>query len=176
MAQSGEIIIRIINESGGGESVTPDETETVTNEVAVGDKSTNNLATAAYVTMAQKAARDLKTVVVSNALKHQHWYYKMHDNYIANEQMEIATSIIGKTASAGATILSFATMGSAAGPIGAAVGAAVGTAIAAVNIGQDVAGNYIRERLKLTQMAEQLSYNRVRAGYSLSAGSVGENR
>lgn len=174
---NGEIIIRIIHDNGGGGGNTPapDNTESVTTEVSSG-KSTNNLATAAYVSLAQKAGRELKGVLINNTVKHVNWYYKMHDNYIAQEQLNIATGIIGKAASAGATIMGFATVGAAAGPVGAVVGAAIGTAVAGINIGLDIYGNYIRERLQLTQLDNQLAYNRERAGYSLTAGSIGENR
>jgi hypothetical protein len=36
--------------------------------------------------------------------------------------------------------------------------------------------NYQQELIKINQMDAQLSFNRQRAGYSLTAGSIGENR
>lgn len=104
-------------------------------------------------------------------------YYSTHDDYIGQRNYEIAKASINMAVKVGTSLYSGAAMGAS---IGGPIGAAIGAAASAVSVGVDLALQYSRameqQQLKIDQMNAQLSYTRQRSGYSLTAGSVGENK
>lgn len=58
------------------------------------------------------------------------------------------------------------------GGIAGSVIALIGTT---ASLGIEIAQNYDQENIKLRQMNAQLEYSRMRAGYSLTSESIGEN-
>lgn len=104
-------------------------------------------------------------------------YYSTHDDYIGQRNYEIAKANINLAVSVGTSLYSGAAMGAS---VGGPVGAAVGLAASAVSTGVNLALQYSRameqQQLKINQMNAQLSYTRQRSGYSLTSGSIGEDR
>lgn len=104
-------------------------------------------------------------------------YYSTHDDYIGQRNYEIAKANISLAVSVGTSIYSGAAMGaSLGGPIGAAVGAMASTVFTGVNLALQYNRAMEQQQLKIDQMNAQLSYTRQRSGYSLTSGSVGEDK
>ena len=120
-----------------------------------------------------EAASQLKSAVDYEFSK----YYTTHDDYIGQRNYEIAKAQINLAVSVGTSLYSGMSMGAS---IGGPVGAAVGLAASAVSSGVNLALQYSRameqQQLKIDQMNAQLSYTRQRSGYSLTSGSIGENK
>lgn len=104
-------------------------------------------------------------------------YYSTHDDYIGQRNFEIARANINMAVKVGTSLYSGVSM---AASIGGPIGAAISAAAAVVSTGVDLALQYSRameqQQLKIDQMNAQLSYTRQRSGYSLTSGSVGEDR
>ena len=172
MTSDGEIIIRIIEENGGGgkEAKPVDVTgEETLEEAGTGEDALRN---AVLTTLLQKAGSELKGLVLNEAKYEIKKYFMLKDDYAGAQQMQVAeqmiTSIIGFTAGIAGAII-------AGGPVGAAA-AAVAIIGAGIKVGIDIYQNMDQQRIKLNQINAQLQYNRQRAGYSLTAGSIGENK
>ena len=104
-------------------------------------------------------------------------YYSTHDDYIGQRNYEIAKANISLAVSVGTSIYAGAKMGAAVGgPIGAAAGAAMATITSGVNLALQYNRAMEQQQLKIDQMNAQLSYTRQRSGYSLTSGSVGEDK
>jgi hypothetical protein len=95
--------------------------------------------------------------------------FTLNDDYIGQRNMGIALSILSKSASLGQAALTGFMFG---GPVGAVIGGAISVASTGVQIWE----NYDQQSIKLRQLDAQLSYSRVRAGYAIVAGSIGEDR
>lgn len=91
--------------------------------------------------------------------------FRLTDDYIGQRNYNIAKSFISK----GAILVAGAITG---GPVGLAM-AAVYTGI---STGIEAAQAQIEQSITIANMNAQLDFTRVRAGYSLVAGSVGENK
>ena len=104
-------------------------------------------------------------------------YYSTHDDYIGQRNYEIAKANINIAVSVGTSIYSGAAMGaSIGGPVGAAVGAVASAVASGVNLAIQYNRAMEQQQLKIDQMNAQLSYTRQRSGYSLTSGSIGENK
>ena len=157
----GEIVIRIVADDGEGKTDATGQKEV--------DEKQKDLETAAVTTALQKAAKQLIRIGVGEALYQQNVYYSLTDDYQSEQNLNIAKSIISKTASTAITAIA---LGSKFGP----VGAAIGVSVAVVSTGLDIFHNYQQEMMNDSKRDRQLEFQRVRAGYSLTAGSRGENR
>lgn len=109
-----------------------------------------------------------KDIIKSQTEFYINRYFNLTDDYIGQRNTNIAKNIINKSITGLTTIATGFAMG---GPIGASI-AAVGFAL---TLGLDIANNYIEQGDKLRQMNYQLDFSRVRAGFSLTSGSIGEN-
>ena len=162
MANNGEIIIRVISEEGKSQ---PDVTPTPTDsETEVSSSSTSSKSTVIVVAL-ESVLKSAKNMTVGQANWQFQRYFRMHDDYIGQEKLNIAKSFVSKGAAIGA---GFA-MGGIVGGIVATIAVAGSTALDAYRLHNE-------EDLKLRQMDAQLRFQRERAGYSLTAGSIGENR
>lgn len=96
-------------------------------------------------------------------------WFTLNDDYIGQRYVNNALNVISRAKSIYTTIAASVMVGGAIGGVIAAIGSAV-------NIGIDIAQNYDRQNIMLKQMNAQLSYQRQRAGYSLTSGRVGEDK
>lgn len=165
MAKNGEIIIRF--EEGKPQNGPTPATKTTVEEKSTADDST--LETAVMVYCLKKSANAIKNITIEEVKYHLNMRFQLTDNYLAQQNMSIALNVVNKVVGTGMTI---AAGFKVAGPAGAIVAAGIAVANTAI----DIAHNYEQERLRLNKMNAELSWNRQRAGYSLTAGSVGENR
>ena len=114
-----------------------------------------------------KAAAAKEVVNFADYMFQRHM--KLNDDYIGQRNYTAAKNIVGRIGSVGTAIASgFAT----AGPVGAVIAGALSVAA----IGVDIAENYIQQNDNIQKMELNLSFNRMRSGYSLTSGSIGEDR
>ena len=168
---NGEIIIRVISEQGQGGTTKPAQVNTQVTEEQVSESSgssgSNIGVTALAVTALQNIGNSVKNVTIGYATYAINRNFKLTDNYLGQQNLNIAKSIAGKFEKIGMATASGAMMGGGVGAIAALV---VSTITTAIETGFDV------WNIQLRQMDAQLQYSRQRAGYSLTAGSIGENR
>ena len=164
MANNGEIIIRIItSEEDGDGKVDP------TGKKEVQKKQKSDLETAAITKAIEHAAKQVFRISVGEVQRQLQLNFSLTDNYIANQNLSIGMGMINKGISTGFSIFAGFKL---AGPAGAAIGAGVEM----IKLGLDIYHNYQEEEINLRKMENQLSFQRERAGYSLTAGTRGENR
>lgn len=163
MAQNGEIIIKIVQ----GNEPSPDKPDKPVQVQK--EKTDDKLENAIFTSLLQKTARELKGIVIDEANYQINKYFRMNDNYLAQQQKDIALGIIGKVTSVGTSLVGGFMFGGIPGLVAE-------TIIQGVKLGIDINRNYTEERIRLNQMDANLDYSRQRAGYSLTAGSQGENR
>lgn len=167
MANNGEIIIKIVSETG---AATNQPTEKLEEKVTTEKSKTDDkLENAIYTSLLQHTAKQVVGITIGEAKYQHNRYFRMSDNYLAEQSLDIGLNIVNRVISTG--------VGIAAGfTIAGVPGAIVAAGIEAVNIGLDIYHNKDQENIRLRQMDAALSFNRQRAGYSLTAGSQGENR
>lgn len=165
MASNGTITIRIINEEAQPE--TPQGDATGTKEARKSQRS--DLQTAAITSVIQKAAHSVKEMGASQIRFQVNRYFEITDDYLGQQSLNICLGIARKVESAAMSIAGGALV---AGPVGAIIMGAVELG----KTGLDIYQNYSQQNLQLRKMDAQLDYSRQRAGYSLTAGSQGENR
>lgn len=164
MANNGEIVIRIVGEGEGTNEVQPQPSQPKKK-----DKNNDLLGTAVMLSVVKRAGEELKQIAISEATYEIGKYMRLTDNYFGQQNLNIAKNIVNRASNIGMSIAGGFVVG---GPFGAIAAAAV----SAVNLGVDIYQNYDQQNIRLRQMDTNLSFNRQRAGYSLTAGSVGENR
>ena len=176
MAETRDITITIKGENGGGNnSIDLDVSEKVDASKKASKNSNSSMAKAAFANMALQAARVVTDELISWGDYQIDKYMNLHDDYIGQRNMNVATHYINGAISAGSTIASAAMMGAAAGPWGAAIGALVGAGIAASRaIKSNIQAND-QQNIQLKQLDLQLQYTRRRAGWSTHAASIGED-
>ena len=162
-----------VHHAGGSDGT---QTSTVKNTAAKGSPAKMNTqakktitkeATAA--TFAVNSAKAAAKEVVNFADYMFQRHMKLNDDYIGQRNYTAAKNIVGRIGSVGTAIASgFAT----AGPVGAVIAGALSVAA----IGVDIAENYIQQNDNIQKMELNLSFNRMRSGYSLTSGSIGEDR
>lgn len=171
MAEGKEIVIRIVKDA---------KEETAKKTDSTGDKSkkpTDDAEDNFLGVLIYRAAKQLKGTIISEIKYQQNKYYSLQDDYLGQQNMEIALNVVEKVWSVGLNIYTGAKLGYKLGSgYGAVAGAVIAAGVSTVQTYQQVAHNYEQERIKLNQMQAQLDFTRQRAGYSLTAGSIGENR
>lgn len=94
--------------------------------------------------------------------------FNLEDDYVSQRNVNIASNIINRAIG---DIGSIASASLIAPPFGFAVASvAVG-----VSLITDIVKNYQQQSDNIRIMNNQLNFSRVRSGYSLTAGSIGEN-
>ena len=109
-----------------------------------------------------------KQEVVQIASYEVNKYFNLRDDYVGQRNLTIAKNVISKAVGMGTAIAGGFVLGGAAGGAIALIGTTA-------SLGIEIAQNYDQENIKLRQMNAQLEYSRMRAGYSLTSESIGEN-
>lgn len=171
MAEKSEVVIRIKNEQLTSSTVgdnqridSSDVTGSKKNEAA-----NSSIKSAFVLSQIQGAARSLANLGVDMVMYRVNRNLTLSDNYLAQQDMEIALNVFSTVKSAAMSVVGGAMV---AGPWGAIAMAAVKVAQTGVNIYK----NYDQENLRIKAMDAQLDFSRQRAGYALTAGSRGEDR
>lgn len=171
MADTRDIRITIVGESGDklpeeeGKGKAEEQKEELSNNKMVSSifrKIAPSVTTATLIGQGVSIVKQTTQFAINE-------YLNLTDNYVVENNFAIVNSVISKSASALTSIMG-ATM--AFGPIGTAVS----VAIQGVTLGIDIAKNYHNQAVSVRIAETNLDYQRVRAGYSLTAGSVGENK
>lgn len=97
-------------------------------------------------------------------------YYDLTDNVQGQRNMNIAMNLTNKTIELGQAILSGTLVS------GNIIGGIIAGTLDLVKQGVDIYQGYDKQNIKIRQMEEQLTYTRLRSGYSLTSGDKGENR
>ncbi len=166
MADSREIIIRIVNEESSENNV---------NKVdSTGEKTKK---TKKHVSEESKIKEYIETQLIGQVTgliidetKYQlDRYFRLTDDYQALQSMNIALSATNRVKDAILNVgMSFA--------IGGGVAGIMSLGVEATKMFLDVYHNYDQQNIQIAKMNAQLQFNRERAGYALTAGSRGENR
>jgi len=174
MNRNGVITIRF---EEGGKTPGPQPVDPV-NPTPDAEKVTDNnlLETAVLGALLHKTASQVKNMAINEAKYQINKYFMLTNDYLGQQSMNIALNVINKALDFGTTIYFGAKMGAKAGPAGAIAGVVLAAGVSIISTVQQISHNYEQERIKLNQMDAQLQFNRQRAGYSLTAGSIGENR
>lgn len=171
MAEEAQVIIRIKNEQTTNANV--GENQTINSSDVTGAKKSNtansSVKSAFVMSQIQKAGKSLASLGVDLVSYNINRHFMLSDNYLAQQQMSIAIDVVSRTAGAAMSIAGGALV---AGPYGAVAAAIVEVAKTGINIFK----NYDQENLRIKAMDAQLNFNRRRAGYSLTAGSRGEDK
>ena len=114
-------------------------------------------------------AKKVGQTLLSEALYEVNKYFDLTDNVEGKRNLNIAIGMVHR----GTSVLGSTLIGTQiAGVPGALVGFASGVINEAINIYQ----GYDQQNIQLRQLNTQLEYTRERAGYSLTSGSIGENK
>lgn len=166
----GEIIIRIVEQGGYG-GVDKANAQTVNNKPSnkVNVKKDGDVKTALKTQLILSALGQASAMAKSELNYQLNKYFKQTDNYLGQQQKDIALHIVSKVKRSATTIIGGAIAG---GPIGAVIGATVDVAR---NV-QEYYHAHDQEIMRIQQMNVSLSFNRQRAGFSLTSGVTGENK
>lgn len=114
-------------------------------------------------------AKKVGQTLLSEALYEANKYFDLTDNVEGKRNLNIAMGMVHR----GATVLTSTLIGAKIGGVpGAVVGFVASSISEAINIYQ----GYDPQNIQLRQLNTQLEYTRERAGYSLTSGSIGENK
>lgn len=167
MADTKGIEVNLVITEKQGDTDTPSvpKPSTPESKPASQDNTNLNATTSVLLHEAYNYAKQTITQIASYEINK---YFNLSDDYQTQRNVTIAKNVISKATGMGTAIAG-----------GFVAGGAVGGAIAIVgsvaSLGVEIAQNYDQERIKLNQANAQLSYSRLRAGYSLVSDSVGEN-
>lgn len=169
MAETRKITIEIID----SEAKPKTEIQKKQEENNTGDDTSSKKSTAlndagAMIAINQ-AYKRIKNMAISNVDYLFNRHYNLTDDYIGQRTYNVAKNIVTK---AHGMYMSIAAGFATGGPVGAAITAAISIGSTII----DIAKNFDEQNIMLKQMDTQLEYTRQRAGYSLTSGSVGENR
>ena len=168
MANNGEIIIKFEGEIDSVKKVDPTEEK---------KKKDSLLETTLSVIVMKKALNMVKKISVDEVKYQLNRYYMFTDNYLGQQDTQFALQSIGEVTSFG---LSMGVAIKAGLKYGGASGAVALASLVAVGEGLSkfIENNrkINEEKLNLRKMDTELEFNRQRAGFSLTAGSIGENR
>lgn len=115
-----------------------------------------------------------KQAVVSEARYQVERYFDVNDDYVGKRNLEEAMSALGASFSFASAAVAGATAMSGAGPLGMAAGATVGLIATGIGKAVDISQRLDAQRLEIEKADAQLAFSRQRAGWSLTAGSIGE--
>lgn len=111
----------------------------------------------------------LKKTITTEAKYQINKYFTTRDDYVGQRDMNTAISFANMAVSLGASIGAGFAVGGPVGAVIAGVTSVVSTAVSIYN-------TLDAQNLKVDQMNAQLAFTRQRSGYSLTSGSVGENK
>lgn len=102
--------------------------------------------------------------------------YKLADDVQGARNLKLAVNAVSQIWRIGESTVSGAVAGGAFGPVGAIVGGAIGFVSSSVGTITNSVHGVIEQETTIATQNAQLSFNRFRAGYSLTSGDKGENR
>lgn len=114
-------------------------------------------------------AKKVGQTLLSEALYEVNKYFDLTDNVEGKRNLNIAIGMAHR----GTTVLSSTLIGA---QIGGVPGAVVGFVASSISEAINVYQGYDQQNIQLRQLNTQLEYTRERAGYSLTSGSIGENK
>ena len=166
MAEIREVVIKITGEGGSSsEKKSSPKSSPKTNE-KIQDVSTIDPAT--MVLLAQ-AFDTIKNEFISEVNYSINKHFSLTDDYITQRNLSVAKNVGGRVLAMGSTIIAGASVGGVPGAI-------IGAVVSMVQLGVDIYQNYDQANIQVKQQNAQLDFTRQRAGYSLTAGSVGEGK
>lgn len=164
MARKGEIVIRFVE----GENKTPGP-QPVNKQEETREKDDSLLKEAVLISLVQRTARQIKGLVVSEANYQINKHFTLTDNYLGQQNLNIALNVINKVWNTGLSIYTGYKVAGVPGAVAAA-------GVSVLSIAQQIYHNYEQEKINISKMNAQLKFNRQRSDYSLTAGARGENR
>lgn len=170
MAEQREIVITIKNETGGS---VREESQ----QVAQGQEVNSDIAREmAGISIVANKMFDNAIQMTKNVL----WYkyernLALNDDYIGQRNLSVARQQVAIVTDFISTVAGYTATGAMGGPVGAIIGAVAGVAVATGNLVFNHAREIDQQNITIKQMDAQLSFNRQRAGFSLTSGSIGEN-
>lgn len=180
MAETREVVITIkgtgsTGSSGGGKGKTVinnitnnNVTNIINNSSGTSAEYDNGLDIGASV-LANQVFDTLKKNITTEAKYQINKYFVTRDDYVGQRNVNAAMSMANMAIGFGSSIVAGFMVG---GPVGAVIGgisSAVSTAVGVYN-------TLDAQNLKVDQMNAQLAFTRQRSGYSLTSGSVGDNK
>ena len=114
-------------------------------------------------------AKKVGQTLLSEALYEVNKYFDLTDNVEGKRNLNIAMGIVHR----GTNVLTSTLIGA---QIGGVPGAVVGFVASSINEAINIYQGYDQQNIQLRQLNTQLEYTRERAGYSLTSGSIGENK
>lgn len=117
----------------------------------------------------QSSLDNAKNLLTEGALYGINKHLELTDDYVSQRYLNAGMNVIGRAVSMGSSIVAGAN-------VGGVVGAIIGAVFAVGDLAFDIFKNYDKQNILIKQLDAQLQYQRQRAGYSLTSGSIGENR
>lgn len=176
MAEVRAITITIKSEEAATQNKDVEEKATGSEEISSSTKKSGGVSSLTSI-LVNQAFQHAKSQIISEAKYQVNKYFSTRDDYIGQRSMNNALTMANKAVSLGTSALAGFSMGMEfGGPAGALIGtlAAVtfGVADTAISVHQALDA----QKLNIDAMNAQLSFMRQRSGYSLTSGSVGENK
>lgn len=128
----------------------------------------NNIVNHAYKNYVVGQAKKIGSVVLSEVLYEINKYFDLTDNVEGKRDLHIAMGMINRVKNFAGQVV--------AGSYFGVPGAVIGFASASINEAISIYQGYDQQNIQIRQMNTQLEYTRERAGYSLTSGSIGENK
>lgn len=167
--------IRVIFTEGSGKGSGNNRTvvNTKTGKPKTQDKvqeeaKASNIVNHAFKNYVVSQAKQVVGLVANEVLYEINKYYTLTDNVEGKRDLNIALGLIHR----GGQIVGPTIAGSYFGPVGAVIGFGVGIGREVISLYQ----GYDQQNIQLRQLNTQLEYSRQRAGYSLTSGSIGEDK
>ena len=182
MAETREVVITIKGTGSTGSSGGSSKGKSIINSITsnnVTDAINNYSGTGAEYdsggldvgssVLANQVFDTLKKNITTEAKYQINKYFTTRDDYVGQRNVNVAMSMANMAIGFGSSIVAGFMVG---GPVGAVIGgitSAVSTAVGVYN-------TLDAQNLKVDQMNAQLAFTRQRSGYSLTSGSVGDNK
>lgn len=182
MAETREVVITIKGTGSTGSSGGSSKGKSIINSITsnnVTDAINNRSGTGAEYdsggldvsssVLANQVFDALKKNITTEAKYQINKYFTTRDDYVGQRNVNVAMSMANMAIGFGSSIVTGFMVG---GPVGAVIGgiaSAVSTAVGVYN-------TLDAQNLKVDQMNAQLAFTRQRSGYSLTSGSVGDNK
>lgn len=181
MAETREVVITIkgtgsTGSSGGGKGKTIINNITNNNVTNVINSSSGTSAEydsggldVGSSVLANQVFDTLKKTISTEAKYQINKYFSTRDDYVGQRDMNAAMSMANMAIGLGTSVVAGFMVGGPVGAIAAGVTSVLSTAV-------NIYNTLDAQNLKVDQMNAQLAFTRQRSGYSLTSGSVGDNK
>ena len=127
--------------------------------------------------LAHQAFNTVKSQIEAEANYEISRYFTIYDDVAGERNLAMAKAYINHAVSMGYQVYYGAVTGAGiAGPVGGFAGAVLAGSVAGVGMALEARRALEQQDLRIAQAEAQLGYTRQRAGWSLTAGSIGENK